>query len=177
MKSNFESVPPFIQKNVSSKDVSLEFFDVFEKKFLKLGLAIFIAIISIVGNYYAIKQQIYNMRIDMLGNEIMISIYAIGITFLLDSMIIVFHLMRMKALAMFSTFSALAISLYANIMLIIQTPYGEKTTSIYMILLNTNSLLQLIVGFCMAVLPVATIVYLMNALSEQIENERKFKIL
>lgn len=177
MNSKFQQTPAFVQKNIADKDIPIEFFNVFEKKYLKLGLAFFVAIISIIGNYYAIKQQIYHMRIDMLGNDLMISFYAIGITFLLDTMIIIFHLMNMKTLAIFSTFSAIVISLYANIMLAIQTPNGEKTFSLYLLMLDTNTLLTLVIGFCMAVLPVTTIVYLMNALTEQIKNERIFKIL
>ena len=82
--------------------------------------------------------------------------------------------MKMKHLAMFSTFSALAISIYANIMLAIQTSNGDKMATIYLLFMDPNILLTIVVGFCMAVLPVVTIVYLMNALMEQIENERKF---
>ena len=172
--NNFHQSTPFIQKNLADKDISIDFFNIFEKKYLKLSLAFFSAIVSIIGNFYAIKQQIYHMRIDMIGNDIMISMYAIGITFLLDTMIIVFHLMKMKHLAMFSTFSALAISIYANIMLAIQTSNGDKMATIYLLFMDPNILLTIVVGFCMAVLPVVTIVYLMNALMEQIENERKF---
>lgn len=172
MNNNYQS-PPFVQRNANNSDISVEFFNIFDKKYFKLGLAMFSALISIVGNYYAIKQQIYHMRLDMLGNDIMISVYAIGITFLLDTMIIVFHLMNIKTLANFSTFSALAISLYANIMLALQNPQGDKMSSILMLLLEPSSLLTLTVGFCMAVLPVITIVYLMNALMSQIEIERK----
>ena len=175
MNNNFESIP-FIQKNLADKDISINFFNIFEKKYLKLGLAFFSAIVSIIGNFYAIKQQIYHMRIDMLGNDLMISMYAIGITFLLDTMIIMFHLMRMKHLAMFSTFSALAISIYANIMLAIQTTNGDKITTIHLIFMDPSILMTVIVGFCMAVLPVITIVYLMNALIEQIDNERNINI-
>ena len=174
MNNNYQS-PPFIQKNINNNDISVDFFNIFDKKYFKLFLAMFSAIISIVGNYYAIKQQIYHMRMDMVGNEIMISIYAIGITFLLDTMIIVFHLMNIKTLANFSTFSALAISIYANIMLAIQTPSGERMGSILMLLLDPNSLMTLTVGFCIAVLPVITIVYLMNALMRQIEIEKQQK--
>ena len=172
MNNNYQS-PPFVQKNVNNNDINVDFFNIFDKKYFKLGLAVFSALISIVGNYYAIKQQIYHMRIDMIGNDFMIGIYAIGITFLLDTMIIVFHLMNIKTLANFSTFSALAISLYANIMLAIQNPSGERMSSILMLLLDPNTLMTLTVGFCIAVLPVITIVYLMNALMEQIKNERQ----
>ena len=175
MNNNFESVP-FIQKNLASKDISIDFFNIFEKKYLKLGLAFFSAMVSIIGNFYAIKQQIYHMRIDMLGNDIVISLYAIGITFLLDTMIIMFHLMKMKHLAMFSTFSALAISIYANIMLAIQTTHGDKITTMHLLFMDPSVLLTVLVGFCMAVLPVITIVYLMNALMTQIENERNANI-
>ena len=175
MNNNFESVP-FIQKNLASKDISIDFFNIFEKKYLKLGLAFFSAMVSIIGNFYAIKQQIYHMRIDMLGNDIVISLYAIGITFLLDTMIIMFHLMKMKHLAMFSTFSALAISIYANIMLAIQTTHGDKITTMHLLFMDPSVLLTVLVGFCMAVLPVITIVYLMNALMAQIENERNTNI-
>lgn len=175
MNNNHQN-PPFIQKNIADSDINIDFFNIFDKKYFKLGLAAFSALISIVGNYYAIKQQIYHMRIDMIGNDFMINIYAIGITFLLDTMIIVFHLMNIKTLANFSTFSALAISLYANIMLAIQNPQGDKISSILTLLLDPNSLLTLTVGFCMAVLPVITIVYLMNALMEQIKNERQNKL-
>ena len=172
MNNNYQS-PPFIQKNVNNNDINVDFFNIFDKKYFKLGLAMFSALISIVGNYYAIKQQIYHMRLDMIGNDFMIGIYAIGITFLLDTMIIVFHLMNIKTLANFSTFSALAISLYANIMLAIQNPSGERMSSILMLLLDPNTLMTLTVGFCIAVLPVITIVYLMNALMSQIEMERQ----
>lgn len=172
MNNNYQS-PPFVQRNVSNADINVDFFNIFDKKYFKLGLAMFSALISIVGNYYAIKQQIYHMRIDMIGNDFMIGLYAIGITFLLDTMIIVFHLMNIKTLANFSTFSALAISIYANIMLALQNSAGEKMSSILTLLLDPNSLLTITVGFCIAVLPVITIVYLMNALTSQIETERK----
>ena len=176
MNNNYEA-PPFVQRNISNADLSLDFFNIFEKKYLKLGLAFFSAMVSIIGNFYAIKQQIHHMRLDMLGNDLMISMYAIGITFLLDTMIIVFHLMKMKNLASFSTFSALAISIYANIMLAIQTPGGDKITTLYLLFADPSVLLTIVIGFCMAILPVLTIVYLMNALTEQIDNERKFNII
>jgi hypothetical protein len=173
MNNNYQA-PPFIQRDISNKDISIDFFNIFDKKYLKLGLAFFSAMVSIIGNFYAIKQQIYHMRLDMLGNDFMISMYAIGITFMLDTMIIIFHLMKMKSLANFSTFSALSISIYANIMLAIQIPGGDKITTMLMILNDPSILITVVIGFCMAVLPVLTIVYLMSALTEQIENERKF---
>jgi hypothetical protein len=62
-------------------------------------------------------------------------------------------------------------------MLAIQAPGGDKITTMYLLFADPSILLTVVIGFCMAILPVLTIVHLMNALTEQIDNERKFNIM
>jgi hypothetical protein len=138
-------------KEVSGK----EFFEFFEQKRLKLFLAIFAGIVGVIGNYHSVRFQLINTRLDFTSPDL-INLYAFGLTGLLDLMIILFHLMRIKLLVWASTISALLISVLANFAV-----------------LNTenNSHIELIVGLLMSSLPILILTYLVHLMIVQYDSE------
>jgi hypothetical protein len=88
-----------------------KFFEFFRTKRLKLSLVIFFGTIGVVSNYSALRYFLGQTRIDFLGSEVSLTIYAIGITMALDVSIIVFHLARIYPLMIGSSILAFMISL------------------------------------------------------------------
>ena len=118
---------PWIQKNSINSQIieksSIDFFNSFESKELKFGLAIASATIGVISNYHAVKYQIEHSRFDMVGSQYS-DLYAIGFTGFLDLMIILSYLMKDKKLINISVISALINSLYANLL-----PADHKSTT------------------------------------------------
>lgn len=169
--------PPIIQKrytqNIEDEELvsGQDFFEFFEKKRLKLALSWIAGLVGIMGNYSAVRFQITQTRFDMLGQQDMIDAYAFGLTALLDLMIVVFHLMRIKWLTFGSTISAVVISLYANISLMVQNQ------SIASLREQTKNDLQLdgsmIVGLVMSVLPIVILTHLMHLVVVQYDQQMR----
>ena len=148
----------FIQKDAAM--VSGEkFFNFFNRKSLKLALGIAAGIVGIMGNFYAVRHQVDIMRADITSESVK-DIYAMGLTGLLDLMIVVFHLMNVRALTVMTTISAVMISIYANVHM-----FAEKTTGIM------GDVMAFVIALIMAVLPIAVLTYLMHLTMEQYKNE------
>lgn len=173
---------PYIEKKtLYENDSSVElvsgesFFKFFEKKRLKLILAWGSGFVGIVGNFYAVRYQITKTRFDMLGSDDVIDLYAFGLTALLDLMIVVFHLMRIPYLTWGSTISAVVISIYANMALMIESQSVSQLKS------ESASNLQfggsMIVGLIMSALPILILTYLMHLVMNQYDKEMKIATL
>ena len=171
--------PPFIQKSKfppSTEEISSfaingeDFFEFFNKKSLKLILAIISGIVGVISNYYAVRHQITQTRFDMLGYVNVADFYALGVTAFLDLAIILFHLMRIPLLTWISTSSAILISLYANMNLIIQGHSLKKITIAGIIDLSYGGFI--IVSLTMAILPIIILTYLMNLVMIQYADEK-----
>ena len=154
-----------------------DFFKFFSRKRLKLLLASISGLVGVLGNYYAIRHQISQTRFDMVASEFASDYYAFGLTVLLDLMIVIFHLMRINVLTYVTTASAVIISLYANISLIVQGHSIKQVGSQGMSDLQYG--LSSIVSVTMAALPVVILTYLMHLVMEQYDAEvrEKNKIL
>jgi hypothetical protein len=153
---------PILERKISNEsNIKLvsgqEFFEFFEQKRLKLILAFFAGIVGVLGNFHSVRFQLVNTRLDF-QNPDLIDLYAFGLTGLLDIMIVLFHLMRIKILVIVSTFSAIFISLLANFTV-----------------LNTdnNSSLEIIVGLIMSALPIVILTYLTHLVINQFDLELK----
>jgi hypothetical protein len=148
-----------------------EFFKFFQLKRLKLGLAWGSGIVGVIGNYYAVKYQLTQTRIDMMADPETLELYAFGLTALLDLMIVVFHLMRINILTIGSTASAIIISIYANVNLII------SQQSISQVKLESSNNLQyggsIIISVIMSALPILILTYLMHLVMLQYDSELK----
>jgi len=174
--------PPLIQKhkipiqssvNNESPITENSIFDFFGKKSLKLVIALVSGIIGIISNYYAIKHQISQTRIDFLNHGFMSEIYAIGITLFLDMAIILFHLMRVPVLVWVSSTSAILISLYANMNIIIQNKSLRSMIIMGSLDLSYGGLL--LVSLTMAILPIIILTYMMHLAVKQHEEEKLIK--
>ena len=148
-----------------------KFINFFNKKRLKLLLAGVAGLVGVMGNYYAVKFQIEQTRFDMLSNPDAAEMYAFGVTVLLDLMIVIFHLMRIPLLIWTTTVSAIVISLYANINVLIQ---GQ---TVKMVGHAANSDLSFgggfLVSLMMAALPIVTLTYLMHIVMVQFDDEMR----
>lgn len=173
------TVPPLIQKNKYSGDQHVssakfnitenDFFEFFNRKSLKLILAIVSGIVGVISNYYAVRHQITQTRFDMLGYENIADFYALGVTAFLDMAIILFHLMKIPFLTWISTISAISISLYANMNLIVQGHTLKKITIAGLVDLSYGGFI--IVSLTMAILPIIILSYLMHLVMLQHQEE------
>jgi hypothetical protein len=150
-----------IEKNVGTlNNESLvngeDFFRFFEGKFIKFLIALFSGFVGVSGNFYAVRFLLETIRIDILtiGSSEVLDFYAFGLTALLDLMIVLFHLMRIKPLQLLSTISAITISLYAN--------YN---------LLAKKSIFELSIGLLLSILPILILTYLMDLTIKQYDRE------
>lgn len=155
----------------SSED---NFYNFFESKNLKLYVAIISATIGVISNYSAIKHQLSQTRFDMLYYPGLLDFYAIGITTLLDSAIILFSLMRISLLTWCSTIVALIISIYANIQLMFQVAGGTTFKTTNKLFVDPSFTFMFIVGISLAILPIIILKNIMVLLLKQIDEE-KFK--
>ena len=169
--------PPFIQKNTYSqieKIPSLKgeaFFEFFNRKSLKLILAFISGLVGVVSNYYAIRHQISQTRFDLIGYENVADYYALGVTVFLDLAIVIFHLMRVPLLTWVSTISAIIISLYANMNLIVQGHSMRKITIAGFMDLSYGGFI--LVSLTMAILPLVILTYLMHLVVKQYQDEKE----
>lgn len=133
-----------------------EFFKFFEGKFIKFLIALFSGFVGVSGNFYAVRFLLETIRIDILtiGSTEVLDYYSFGLTALLDLMIILFHLMRIKPLQLLSTISAVTISLYAN--------YN---------LLAKKSLFEISIGLLLSILPILILTYLIDLTIKQYDKE------
>ena len=166
---------PWIQKNSINSQIieksSIDFFNSFEIKELKFGLAIASATIGVISNYHAVKYQIEHSRFDMVGSQYS-DLYAIGFTGFLDLMIILSYLMKDKKLINISVISSLIISIYANLMLHLQTAGGSSFKKLFNEFFDPNTLFSFIVSLTMAILPILIVKHCMKALMIQIKEEK-----
>jgi len=166
---------PWIQKTTINSQMLTEsekdFFDFFESKKLKLGLAATSATIGVISNYHAVKYQIEQSRFDMVGSKYS-NIYAMGFTGFLDLMIILSYLMKDKKLINLSVGSSLIISVYANLMLHLQTAGGSSFKKLFSDLFDPNTLFSFIVSITMAVLPILIVKHCMKSLMDQLAEEK-----
>lgn len=150
-----------------------EFYKFFETKKLKLIVAIVSAFIGVLSNYSAIKYQLGQSRFDMVYLPVILDIYAIGVTLLLDVAIIVFSLMRLNVLTWLSAGVALIISIYANIQLMFQTAGGTSFKSSSKMFSEPSFVLAFMVNMSLAILPIIILKYIMIELMSQLDNEDK----
>jgi len=173
-----EKLPPWFTVNKTSSHSSKEskgevvryepsgnqFFRFFKRKTPKLILSGLAGLVGVLGNYYAIRYQLDLTRFDMVGSETAKEFYAIGLSFLLDFMIVIFHLMRIELLMWTTTGFTLVISLYANISMILQ---GQSMTNLKEVSTGGAILMAMLI----ALLPVITLVYLMTLTLKQYDME------
>ena len=148
-----------------------KFLKFFNKKRLKLALAGIAGWVGVMGNYYAVKFQIEQTRFDMISNPDAAEMYAFGVTVLLDLMIVVFHLMRIPLLIWTTTISAIVISLYANINVLIQGQTAKMVGSAANQDLSFGG--GFLVSVMMAALPIVTLTYLMHLVMDQFDEEMR----
>lgn len=148
-----------------------KFYNFFESKKLKLWVAIISSIIGVISNYSAIKYQLSQTRFDMIYYPNLLDFYAIGITILLDTSIILFSLMRINVLAWCSTIVALIISIYANIQLMFQVAGGNTFKNTNKLFDDPSFTLMFIVSMSLAILPIAILKHIMILLLEQVDNK------
>lgn len=176
-----EKAPPWFTvktSNDSSKEVhnkvvryepsGNEFFKFFKRKTPKLILSAMAGMVGVLGNYYAIRYQLDITRFDMTGSENAKEFYAIGLSFLLDFMIVIFHLMRIEMLMWITTAFTLIISLYANISMIVQ---GQNLNSTIKNMSDSSTSGGVLMAIMIALLPVITLVYLMTLTLKQYDME------
>ena len=145
-----------------------EFFRFFERKSLKLSLAIAAGTVGVIGNYFAVRHQIERTRFDMAGSD-MAELYAFGLTALLELAIVVFHLMRIKMLVRGTTAAAIIISIYANVALMIDgAGMATHSREMYSVAHFGGSM---VVSVLMAGLPIAILTYLMHLVMIQYDVE------
>lgn len=181
-KENVKQTPPWFTKNTSStvntpnestsgvvkyQPSGNEFFTFFKRKTPKLILSGVAGVVGVIGNYYAIRYQLDLTRFDMAGSENAKEFYAIGLSFLLDFMIVIFHLMRIEILMWVTTAFTVVISLYANISMIVQGQNLHSTIKN----LNNDSGGGIMMATMIALLPVITLVYLMTLTLKQYDKE------
>lgn len=177
------NTPPIIQKNRipinsthlpsnNEKPISEEdSFKFFEKKSLKVAIAVISGLVGIISNYFAIKYQISQTRIDFINHGFMTEIYAIGITLFLDLAVILFSLMRIPVLAWVSSVSAILVSLYANIGVLVQNKSLRSLLISGSLDLSYGGLL--LVSLIMAVLPIFILTYMMHVVVNQSNTKEK----
>lgn len=145
-----------------------EFFKFFRRKTPKLILSGLAGMVGVLGNYYAIRYQLDLTRFDMAGSDTAKEFYAVGLSFLLDFMIVIFHLMRIEILMWTTTVFTLIISLYANISMIVQ---GQNLNSTIKNMSDSSTGGGILMAVMIALLPVITLVYLMTLTLKQYDME------
>jgi hypothetical protein len=158
-------------ENTNTNIIENNFYNFFESKKLKLWIAIIISTIGIVSNYSAIKYQLSHTRFDLIYYPNLLDFYAIGITILLDSSIVLFSLMRINLLTWCSTIVALIISIYANIQLMFQVAGGDTFKNTNKLFDDPSFTLTFIVSMSFAILPIIILKQLMLLLLEQVDKE------
>jgi hypothetical protein len=143
-----------------------KFFEFFKTKRLKLSLVIFFGTIGVVSNYSALKYFLGQTRMDFIGSEFSLTVYAIGITLALDVSIIVFHLARIYGLMFGSALLAFMISLGAN-----TTTYFACAGSCKNALDDFGTIVMFSQSLVMSVLPIIIIVYLTELAVKQYDSE------
>ena len=146
-----------------------KFFEFFKTKRLKLSIAIFFGTVGIISNYSAIKYYLLQSRMDLIGSDTALTIYALGISFSLDIAIIVFHLMRTYALMWGSVLLAFLVSVTAN-----TTTFLVCAGSCKQPIDDPGTLLAFCQALIMSVLPIAIIIYLTELAVQQYDKEIKF---
>ena len=147
------------------------FYDFFKSKKMKLYVAVISATIGVISNYSAIKYQLSQSRFDMIYFPNLLDFYAVGITIMLDTAIILFSLMRINLLTWCSTIVALIISIYANIQLMFQVAGGNTFKGTNKMFSDPSFFLAFLVNMSLAVLPIIILKHLMLLLIRQIDNE------
>lgn len=143
-----------------------KFFEFFKTKRLKLSLVIFFGSIGVISNYSALKYFLGQTRIDFLGSEFTLTVYAIGITMALDVAIIIFHLARIYPLMIGSSILAFMISLGAN-----TTTYFACAGSCKHALDDLGTIIMFGQSLVMSILPIVIIIYLTELAVNQYDKE------
>ena len=143
-----------------------KFFEFFRTKRLKLSLVIFFGTVGVISNYSALKYFLGQTRLDFLGSEFSLTVYAIGITMALDVSIIVFHLARIYPLMIGSSILAFMISLGAN-----TTTYFACAGSCKNALDDLGTIIMFGQSLIMSILPIVIIIYLKELAIKQYDYE------
>jgi hypothetical protein len=143
-----------------------KFFEFFRTKRLKLSLVIFFGTVGVISNYSALKYFLGQTRLDFLGSEFSLTVYAIGITMALDVSIIVFHLARIYPLMIGSSILAFMISLGAN-----TTTYFACAGSCKNALDDLGTIIMFGQSLIMSILPIIIIIYLTELAIKQYDYE------
>jgi len=146
-----------------------KFFEFFKTKRLKLTIAIFFGTVGIISNYSAIKYCLLQTRMDLIGSESTLIIYALGISLSLDIAIIVFHLMRTYALMWGSVLLAFLVSVTANTNTFLSCAGSCKQP-----IDDPGALLAFSQALIMSLLPIVIIIYLTELAVQQYDKEIKF---
>lgn len=147
----------------------LKFFKFFRIKRLKLSLVIFFGTVGVISNYSALKYYLGNIRIDFIGSELTLTIYAIGISLALDLAIIIFHLMRVYPLMWGSVILAFLVSVTANTNTFLSCAGSCKQP-----IDDPGALLAFCQALIMSLLPIVIIIYLTELTVQQYDKEIKF---
>ena len=142
------------------------FFEFFLTKRLKLSLAIFFGTVGVISNYSALKFYLASTRMDFLGSDTTLTIYALGISLALDLSIVVFHLMRVYMLMWGSVLLAFVVSTTAN-----TTTFLVCAGSCKFPLDDYGTYLAFIQALMMSLLPIVIIVYLTELAVKQYDRE------
>ena len=177
--------PPIIQKKISPNtsspsnneipisDKEEDYFKFLEHKKFKVIIALISGLVGIISNYFAIKYQISQTRIDFINHGIMIEVYALGVTLFLDLAVILFHLMRIPLLAWVSSASAILVSLYANMNILVQNKSLRSMIISGSLDLSYGGLL--LVSLIMSILPIFILTYMMHLVVKSDEKEKNKK--
>jgi hypothetical protein len=147
-----------------------DIFETFKSKKLKLYIALFMACLGAISNFSAVKYQIMQSRFDMLGFKYL-ELYAFGVTICLDLSIIIFYLMRANKLVKICSTSAITISLYANILLHLQTAGGTSFFRFFFSLFDPSIAFNFFVSIIVATLPLIILTQVMSLLMSEIDGE------
>lgn len=166
--SNNDSSKESQNKVIRYEPSGNDFFKFFKRKTPKLILSAMAGMVGVWGNYYAIRYQLDLTRFDMVGSDLAKEFYAVGLSFLLDFMIVIFHLMRIEILMWITTSFTVVIALYANISMIVQ---GQNLSSTIKNMSDTSTGGGVMIAIMIALLPVITLVYLMTLTLKQYDME------
>jgi hypothetical protein len=122
--------------------------------------------VGVISNYSALKYFLGQTRLDFLGSEFSLTVYAIGITMALDVSIIVFHLARIYPLMIGSSILAFMISLGAN-----TTTYFACAGSCKNALDDLGTIIMFGQSLIMSILPIIIIIYLTELAIKQYDYE------
>lgn len=147
------------------------FFDFFLKKRVKLLTALLFVTVGAVSNYYAVKQYTENNRLDMLGSSLL-DYYNLGYSLLLHFSLVLFFLMRVRLLVFTATLTNVAVSLYVNTLLHLQTAGGSTLLKFAYSLREPSFFLSFTVSLCLALFPVTVVYVLMSQLLPKEKEEK-----